>query len=325
MVVLKQTLDDLCLNILLTSVCNAGCSFCIADEFMQSKNTSKMMSEENFSTILSMLKKEKVYQVNLLGGEPSKHPRSLEFGKKISLLDIPVGFSTNGLWDESFREKIEEIEFPIEFELTYLGDKFYSEKQKKKLKQTFQSLRDHNVSLGLIVSSVNDEYLEHIELCREYNFELRWALLEPTQKTGLQPHYSSIEYLKELGSHIANIVEYANSKGIDTWADLTVPKCTINENKMYLFDGENNDIQFKCPPFFDITPDLNIWRCLPLAHNNTSYLTDHNSFREAYKSLELLKSEHTKKGLFEECTRCDYFLTECSGGPAIAKELKNEF
>ncbi len=45
----------------------------------------------------------------------------------------------------------------------------------------------------------------------------------------------------------------ANERGIETWADLTVPYCAIEDKDRHLFQRGENDIQYKCPPFFDIS------------------------------------------------------------------------
>ena len=82
--------------------------------------------------------------------------------------------------------------------------------------------------------------------------------------------------------------------------------------------------QFKCPPFFDISPNLDIWRCLPLAPEKTPKLTDYSSFIEAYRSLNKLREIYKKRGVFDECYSCSHLEELCSGGPTIAKILKDE-
>jgi len=111
-------------------------------------------------------------------------------------------------------------------------------------------------------------------------------------RSGLTESYKTQRNIQTLGKHASNIVREANKRGLDTWADLTVPMCAISDSDMSLYKGDKNDIQFRCPSFFDISPTLDIWRCLPMALNQTPKLTDFDSFRNAYKSVNQTNQEH---------------------------------
>lgn len=324
MVVKKLTLDDLCINVLLTSVCNAGCPGCIANEYMSGKKTFELIPEENIKVILEMLKNEPIQQINLLGGEPSLHPRATEIAADFDSTRIPVGFSTNGLWSPEFREKFAKLKPRLEVEITYLGPTAYSIERMERLNHAFELLRNHSTSLGIIISEPNQDYSGHLEVCKKYGFDLRWAFLEPTRRSGLTRGYRSLTDIKSLSEVAIKAIKEANQRGIKTWADLTVPLCAIGEENLSLFEGEENDIQFGCPPFFDISPNLDIWRCLPLAPQETPKLTDFNSFRDAYLFVNKVKEKYLGSGCFEDCDSCKYLDDLCSGGPAIVKELKDD-
>jgi hypothetical protein len=323
MTVQEYTEKDLCINVLLTSVCNAGCSWCIADDFMKRQRASKLMPKENMQVLLDRLEKERILQVNLLGGEPSLHPEALNFGREINRKGNTVGFSTNALWGNSFREKFSNIDYPLEVEITYLGKDSYSSEKLKRIFKTFDQLKGHTASLGIILDNPGREFKEHLDIAERYGFDLRWAIVEPTIKTGMTEGYQSLKNIKKLGRRAIQIIEEANKRGIQTWADLTVPYCSISPDKHILFEGCTNDIQFRCPPFFDISPDLDIWRCLPLAEDQLSSLRDFDSFAEAYKKVNEIKKDYYGKGIFDECLSCRYIDNICSGGPAIAKKIKD--
>lgn len=312
---------DLNLNILLTSICNAGCHWCIANEYMAAINSLDFMPDDNVAFILGLLDIEPVKQVNLLGGEPSLHPKALEIGKRIFKSGNQVGFSTNGLWKKEFGRIFENIDFPIEVEVTFLGSEAYSINNWYLLNDTFKLLKRHSTSLGLIIESPNQNFDDHLSIAEKYGFDLRWTFMEPTKRGGLTYAYYSQEHTKALGKVIVKLIKEANSRGISTWADLAIPRCAINDEDLWLFIDENNDVQFKCPPFFDISPNLEIWRCLPLAPIKTPKLTEFNSFLEAYRSVNSVKNNFLNIGVFNECLGCKYFKNICSGGPAIAKQI----
>ena len=317
MAIKTYTEDDLCLNILLTSVCNAGCSWCIANEYMSEKKTFDLMPEKNAQEIIDRIKREPIRQANLLGGELSLHPNALEIGRRINQLGIPVGFSTNGLWKSDFRKKFRDINYLVEAEITYLGNVGYSKENKERIQETFEQLRIHPTSLGLIITSPNQPYTEHLDVAEKYGFDLRWAFLEPTMRSGLTKGYRARENIRAMGKHASKIVREANERGLDTWADLTVPRCAIDDLDMGLYEGDRNDIQFKCPPFFDISPNLDIWRCLPMAPTKTPKLSDFSSFREAYRKVNQVKQEYASKGSFNECMDCKYLGASQRKNPAL--------
>ncbi len=318
---LKHTSNDLCTNLLITSTCNAGCSWCIADDYMNQQGSTNYMTDKTFDKFYSMASRDSLAQVNILGGEPSLHPKALDFGKKIHELGVPVGFSTNGFWTDSFRKKLENLDYPIEFEVTFLGSESYSDKKRKQIMRTFEQLKGHSVGLGLILGGNENLYEEHLDIAEKYGFDLRWAIMEPTIQTGQTQGYRSRDNLKKIGKLAIDIIKQANQRGVETWADLTVPHCAIDDKDRYLFEGEKNDIQYKCPPFFDISTDLKIWRCLPMAPSKTPSLTDFNSFGEAYEAVNQSKKPYIEEGAFRECSSCDKLEDICSGGPAIAKKL----
>lgn len=324
MTILQYSDEDICLNLLVTSICNAGCPWCIANEYMTSKKSYDLIPPKNVQIVIDRLEREKVRQVNLLGGEPSLHPDVLDIGKKIDALGVPVGFSTNGLWSDEFSRRFDSVDYPLEIEVTYLGESHpnYCRGDIQKLKSTFLRLQKHSTSLGLIIADPGQPYIEHLDIAERHGFNLRWALLEPTRKSGQVWGYRDRENVRALGKHISAIVKQANARGIETWADLSVPKCAIVEEDIYLFRSKENDIQFGCPPFFDISPNLDIWRCLPLAPQKTPKLTDFDSFKEAYRLLNNVKVAYLGKGIFLECNGCRDLDSICSGGPVIAKQLK---
>ena len=109
--------------------------------------------------------------------------------------------------------------------------------------QTFEQLKGHSVSLGLILAGPKDAYQEHLDIAEKYGFDLRWAIMEPTCQTGQTDGYRAQERLKGIGKLATRIVKEANERGIETWADLTVPYCAIEDEDRHLFKGNKNDIR----------------------------------------------------------------------------------
>lgn len=133
------------------------------------------IQEDMILELEKRIRKEPPKQINLLGGEPTLHPKALEIGRSLYNCGTSIGLSTNGLWNRKFRKEFERIEYPIETEITFLGWHHYSPNQKKELIETFEQLRQKGgvVSIGAIIDSDNFNGIEHLDIAEKYHFELR--------------------------------------------------------------------------------------------------------------------------------------------------------
>lgn len=318
-------LAELTVNLFLTTYCNLGCGFCIAKDYMHESKSMKLMSEEAISEIERMALKAQPAQFNLLGGEPTLHPDIIEIARRLSKTGTPIGLSTNGLWSERFRNQFDNCSLPMEIEISFLGWDNYNEDRKNILLRTFEQLR-HNkgiVSIGTVINSPDFDFTDQLRLCEQYGFEMRWSLPEPVAGIGKLFAYEDINMLKKYGEIIGNLVREAGKRGIETWGDIAAPKCAFDEQTLELFEHPEHDVRFVCPPFFDISPDLTIWRCLPLRSSMQRHLTDYNAFLDAY--LALSKCEcYKNSGVFSECNSCKDRNEACGGGPRIAVDIRNK-
>ena len=66
------------MNIMMNNICNLRCSYCFAQNEM-TEHTPEHISEENFRTFLDFLKENKFPTVRMIGGEPTLHPRIIDF------------------------------------------------------------------------------------------------------------------------------------------------------------------------------------------------------------------------------------------------------
>ena len=85
------------MNILLTTACDKGCSFCFAD------NSDKQeMTLATFTQLLDFIQKSApVPFFKLMGGEPTTHPQFVIFVEEILKRNLRFGLITNGLYNDS--------------------------------------------------------------------------------------------------------------------------------------------------------------------------------------------------------------------------------
>lgn len=91
----------------ITNRCRMGCPHCLMD----SNPLGEMMSEATFRKALSLAVDHGANVMILSGGEPTEHPRLLDFCREINRTSVTFSIATNGMWlgDEEMEGKMEEL------------------------------------------------------------------------------------------------------------------------------------------------------------------------------------------------------------------------
>jgi MoaA/NifB/PqqE/SkfB family radical SAM enzyme len=318
---------ELDVNLLLNSTCNIRCSYCSAIEQIEKASKSKQISLENFIYVAELMQQQNLPHINLIGGEPSLHPQVFDFLEILKAKPVKVGFSTNATWNSGFREKMQKHSENLEFEVTLNPESTYKAGQFRNIMATLESLSGKDVSLGCVIHEGCSDYSLHLELAKKHGFGIRWTLAEPTIGAGnLHFYYNSIEELRKMGNEIYRFIGKCDDKGIYTWLDLEVPACIFSENQLNFFrDNPDHDIQFHCPPFFDIAPDLTIWKCFALSPLYTANLKDFGNIRTAHQHLTDVFEKLNSQIIFDECGNCSYYHSnECNAGPKVIKHYRGK-
>ncbi|NYZ77195.1 radical SAM protein [Candidatus Micrarchaeota archaeon] len=321
-----KSLEDYVLdvNILLNTTCNLRCPFCFAIDNIEKISGKKKIDDDDFSYVVELLKKDGLPHVNLIGGEPSIHPNVFNFIELLHTNGINVGFSTNAVWKEETIKRMERYKKNIQFEVTLHPAAFYGDERLKQLKDTLDSLKGSEVALGLVIYSLEFDYAFHLELARKLGFEIRWTLAEPAANANnVFMYYENQQELRKIGERIFSFIKKCDDNGIATWLDLEVPACAFSDEQTEFFSkSKRHHIQFECPPFLDIGPDLKVWKCFPLSELHNFGLKETDSIKEAYRGF-LQRFKHLKKkGVFDECGACPK-SNSCSGGPKILKHMRH--
>ncbi len=317
--------SDLDINLLLNTNCNIKCPQCFAINHIDKICEEKNISMDDFVYVTELLKKDGLEHVNLIGGEPSLHPHVFDFIGLLKSKNIAIGFSTNAIWKPSFTKDMEKYSRALEFEITMHPKEFYDKGKLSKLYSALESLKGRKTSLGLVIYSPDFNYSFHSEMAEKFGFDIRWTLAEPA--VGSQHkymYYENKEELRKIGNKIYKFIRGCNDRGISTWLDLEVPACMFSKKQLeFFYNNKNHEIQFKCPQFFDIGPDLKIWKCFPLSELYTENLRNFEGLKEAYNHLKERFTGLEKQIIFDECLKCSFYVDNiCGAGSKIAKYMK---
>lgn len=320
--------QELNINILLTGICNLGCPECFAIDHINNVAMRKIMEEEDYKYVLDLADAEDIRFVNLIGGEPSLHPKAFEFIESALERKLTVNFSTNALWSAEFLERMKQYMSKMSFEVTFHGENKYTAEKWQQLLRVFDVLQSQDVSLGFLISNQESDYSSHLDVAANHGFDIRWSLAEPTPKVYDHPlmfdYFRSSALLDSYRNKVLRFLSDCDSVEVNTWVDLAVPRCLFKEEDLSFFRGENHDVRFKCPPFFDIGTDLQFWRCFPLSSLSSGHLRDFNSIRAAYNFLQTQFSQYDSIGAYKKCDSCEYLGNSCNGGPKVAKIKRAE-
>ena len=91
----------------LTNRCRMGCLHCLQD----SRPDGGLMDETTFENALRLAHDCGGVPIVLSGGEPTEHPRFVDFCRRASQANVPFSVSTNGMWlgDEGGEYRFEKI------------------------------------------------------------------------------------------------------------------------------------------------------------------------------------------------------------------------
>jgi len=88
-------------NVLLTPLCNRSCPYCFAETEMSGPVRGRFMSWEDLIYIADFLKASGQRHMSLLGGEPTIHPKFVDFVLYLLAVDFDVSVFNNGMLSSS--------------------------------------------------------------------------------------------------------------------------------------------------------------------------------------------------------------------------------
>jgi len=154
---------------------------------------------------------------------------------------------------------------------------------------------------------------------------LRWGLANPIYPKDHKQLYIKYKNFDNISSKIFEFLMTLSEIGITTQQDCPLPTCFFDDKLLaYLVKQNNINLNMgRCNPVCDITPNLEIVRCLPLFDINRTNFTKFKSVWEIYYYFKnKIDIQLIKIPSFEKCKKCRYYAQEICQGGCLSYKLK---
>lgn len=317
------------MNIMSNKPCNYDCDYCFANkEMTKTDDPDLFITMENFKKAVEFSIKSKEYNIGIIGGEPTLHPKIRKLikyaldqkqlravtlftnGHDLSVLD--------GLWSEK-------LNVVLNYNAMETIGKKEFQNVTSNIKEAFKDYSKRNrITLGVNMYKENFEYLDIIDTLKEINYqrELRVSIAVPRDKS-----VGSLQYFRNMKRSVFEFFKELDLIDIVPVYDCNLmPECiTTREEKEWLRElgkkmkskrPSNLISHSMCRPVLDVLPDLRAIRCFGMSE-------DHSVKIENFKNTEQIRGLFTKNidnvavniPMDDECLNCKSFHTgQCIGG-----------
>ncbi len=315
------------LTVYLTHQCNSRCSYCFALEDM--KNDRSYISMENFQKILDWARGQPISCLNLLGGEPTVHPRFSDFMRMAGRQKLLVYFSTNNLYPERVLRAIESARV-FNIQVHAMEPEQYHPQQWKTFQRNLGAISTRGIQVWLRYNlySLDQEKRWHFlfELCERYRLpRINFALTFPVGG-GVNRHVALADFSR-FAKMTVRFLKECSSRDIEPVITKSFPICYFEpEDQAFVMERcrfQNICTVQRADYTYNIIvrPDLSLDPCIALKWKQGNLLDFRDLtalgtlFRDRIDSLQ-------KAPLFDECETCPiYPLNVCQGTCLAYKDL----
>lgn len=305
------------LNLFITYNCNFHCDYCFVRGF--GKKYPMYLEEEKFIKLCEWLKKNKVYSIGILGGEPTTHPKIVTMLKTLNEYAISPVLFTNGLFPKVMQEEL--AEYAANFVINYNDPKVYTEELWEHLHENIKGLKKlgARISFSKNFSRGTLDFNYLLEGAKKYGItNIRYDISRPSPLEA--NNYFNLDDTKMIIENIISFVKNCENEKIKTGLDCCVPFCYFDQQSLQYMKTVSTKFTGICHPSIDIQTDLSATYCIPMQQINVSDVT------KFYGEIDLLGylSNKVKKLRFEKkqkrCEECSMFGVQCQGGCLALKQ-----
>jgi len=293
---------------------------------MEDSSKNMMLSWEDFIYIVDLFVSDPRRHLALLGGEPTLHPRFVDFILYLNARNFHTTVFTSGIMAP---KKLEETALSLdnipEEKYTFvcnLNHPDMSSDAETRSIEAFFSEFGSKVTLSFNIFHLDFEMEYLFDYIGRFNLRrhVRLGLAAPIpgeNNTYIEPNsFSAIA--ERLFSYFPMFIEHNVSIGFDCG----FPLCIFTDEQLGMFlrhskGGGAKMIKFGCSPALDIGPDMSVWSCFPLSRYHKRSLYEFNSITEVYDYYKDFHRNIRKinAGIYPECEECMYRENnQCAGG-----------
>lgn len=308
------------MNIALTYFCNQKCAYCFGmDATFISKDTpeARELSIDNLIKVMDFMKKSGVLRFNMIGGEPTLHPRFKEIYETISNNGFSVIVFSNGVIKKQiadFLSKKDNLEVIL---LNIRHPKEYSAGDWSKIIYVLSRLGG-KVTLSFRVYKLDFDPRFLFDLVDKYRLNrlINWAIACPSLVSSNV--YIKLEDHKKVVERMVRFSRESKKRNIGWYTDSGFILCAFSDGKLEEIKKNTGFApETNCQPVIEVAPDLRVFRCYGLASKSRSGLkvTDFNNLAEAEKYFFSKSLPFKRIGGLDKCFKCEYIISQrCSGG-----------
>jgi hypothetical protein len=310
-------------NLLFTDYCNRNCPYCFAKEKLSQDPTAQhQLSFANLVTVLDFLDGSGAKHLNILGGEPTLHPRFAHFLRYVLGRHFLVNVFTNGVMAPpvlaeigavlaDFAPSSQELCLVINLNEGHLR----SAEEDASQRRVMASLKQ-NASLSFNIFRADHDFSFLLETIARYELtsHLRLGLAQPI--VGRQNLGLPVADYPRVVEQVLALAAECDKQGIKIIMDCGFPLCLFSDAQIGALFRCDAQLNFTCGPPIDIGPDLKVWFCFPLSATKSVLLTQFSDLEALVKHLTgMFQPELEQKGLYDKCASCKFLeRRQCSGG-----------
>ena len=316
-------------NLFITNLCNRRCPFCyLKDWITNDEKKAHHMSLKNLRTLIRWLKRSKIYNVQLAGGEPMLHPNLLDFVNELVKNNISIyGILTNGLGETELYKEVADIT-GTNWLINITNPKTYTNAKWELLNRNLDLLRwkneDKSVKLyGFDTTSLthlflsityykpDQDYSYIIELAKKYECPvIRYDVSRPAcDKSNI---YIDFDHLVAIKPTLMDFVKRCVREGIKPGQDDALPFCIFTQKELMFLNLFSN-FHPVCIPHLDVMPDLTVEYCTSMRGIMPSYKVQDMTADKMFYEL-FYKANRYRKHQLTRCNNCyNYERDLCQG------------
>jgi hypothetical protein len=322
-------------NILLTNRCVRSCPYCFAGREMAEAGPDSQLSWDDAVYLADFLQAGGERRVSLLGGEPSLHPDFVAITAYFAARGFNVTVFTSGIMSTA---KLAELAANAAL---LPQDRVQFVCNINNPEQTPESAAE-TARLEAFLAAMGPWCMPAFNIYRtDYDIGFLFDLVERYRmrrrlRLGIAHPIAGAGNLSIAVDDIGSVIERLGlwrqrfeAVRLKPSFDCGFALCKIGDEQLGWLTRLSGRIEFKCNPAVDITPDMQVYCCFPLAGLARKSVFDFDSYRQLvdyYRDLQRrLRAEIP--GIFPECADCPHRAEgACSAGGAcqIAGRLANE-
>jgi len=277
------------------------------------------MSLKNFKKVVKWFENQNIYQISLIGGEPTFYK---DFDKVIKMLkerNFKVGLLTNLIFSPN---RIDEFDSNVitNYFINYDQPSEYSSRQREILETNLKNIRriTSNITLRINFLSYKTRFEHLLDACMRHDINnVSYAVTTPNMnKTNA---FTKINDFQKMSDIILSFIEACKKQSIKPVLARPLPFCLFNEEERK-FIRNNSKLRGTCGAgsnVYVINPDLSVFPCvnLHLSEAKKLNITKIKNEKEIFKFYQsLIEKLKWKIFIYSECPGCKFLIRkQCQG------------